>query len=176
MARARQAPTIPGSSRIGVDSDADTRHARPVLSRTRMTRARSTPGPTVSRGPSMTRTASVSVVAPRRTRSRASERNSTCLYGIIPSLGGARDSRSAAPPRSAAVDRQPYRNRHHRDDGRRDEPLITNRLHHGVASPEIGVRIDAPPRRERQRQGPEHVALGDDADEPALFHDGEAPD
>src|SRR4029453_1587162 len=44
------------------------------------------------------------------------------------------------------------------------------------SSPEIGVRIDAPHRRQRQRQRPEHVALGDDADEPALLHDREAAD
>src|SRR5262245_46973640 len=85
------------------------------------------------RGPSVTRTASARVVAPRRTRSRASDRNSTCLYGIHPSIGGARHSRSAAPPRSRfpAIDREPHRDHHHCDDRRRDEPLLANRLHHG---------------------------------------------
>src|SRR5262249_19099975 len=46
----------------------------------------------------------------------------------------------------------------------------------GGASPEIRIRIDAPHRRQRQRQGPEHVTLRDDADEPAAFHHREAPD
>src|SRR5262245_9800445 len=46
----------------------------------------------------------------------------------------------------------------------------------GYASPEIRVRIDAPHGRKRQRKGPEHVTLGDDADEPAIFHYREAPD